>query len=125
MVRDAYRRCAVYHFVWKLERAARQLPAPARARASGDGGVVESIVAAGPKTYQGKASNVAQIESLLGCVQRLLGRVDARRLTVLDLGAGKALLTRAVYEASGRRVAVIALDRPSQSGRRERPSSVP
>ena len=66
VVRDAYRRCAVYHFVWKLERAARQLPAPARARASGDGGVVESIVAAGPKTYQGKASNVAQIESLLG-----------------------------------------------------------
>ena len=29
---------------------------------------------------------------------------------VLDLGAGKALLTRAVYEALGRKVAAVALD---------------
>ena len=59
-----------------------------------------------------KPTNRAQIESLLSCVCGLVPRIRQRGATplVLDLGAGKALLTRAVYEALGRCVATVALD---------------
>lgn len=113
-VQGVYRRCVVYSFVWKLERAARRLPVPRRViSASDEASVVDSIVDAGPKTYQRKPSNVAQIKALLGCVRCVLRRVRrpaTRRVAFLDLGAGKALLTRACYEASGRRAPAIALD---------------
>jgi hypothetical protein len=54
------------------------------------------------------------------CACGLVPRLVARGATplVLDLGAGKALLTRAVYEALGRKVAAVALDcRDGGSGR--------
>jgi hypothetical protein len=63
-----------------------------------------------------------QIESLVQRVCELVRVVAAQATSgtpdvtpplaplVLDLGAGKALFTRAVYEALGRRVAVVALD---------------
>ena len=45
-----------------------------------------------------------------------VGEREAKAL-VLDIGAGKALFTRAIYEALGRSVAVVALDSRKQSKR--------
>ena len=105
----------VYSFAWRLERVCRALPPPGVATAAfvGGGQVLENILADGPDTYQKKSSNRAQIESLLECVCSMLPRVLVREQAVpvvLDLGAGKALLTRAVYEALERRVPVVAFD---------------
>ena len=49
-------------------------------------------------TYQAKASNRVQVQSLVARVASLL----PSRCVILDLGAGKALFSRALYEAFGR-----------------------
>jgi len=74
--------------------------------------LLDEILTTGPDTYQKKVTNRLQIESLLECVCDLVHHVRGRgRIPlVLDIGAGKALFTRAVYEALDRSVAVIALD---------------
>ena len=111
----------VHSFAWRLERACCTLPAPREATETlREGGkLLEEILSTGPNTYQKKASNRAQIESLLNCVVGLLpwAQRGGRQAMVIDLGAGKALLTRAVYEALGRRVAVVALDCRRESKR--------
>ena len=133
-VRYCQQSLSIYYFSWRLDRACAQLPPPIDALGVLEGGtqVLEEILATGPNTYQKKPTNRAQIESLLDCVcelvpgvQRALSAVgggsgskpSGKPPLVLDLGAGKALLTRAVYEALDRRVACVALD-----SRHHRPS---
>lgn len=115
VVRHVYQSLAIYHFCHKIDRAYAALEVPmdawdAHPRAAA---VLDAIIATGPATFQAKATNRAQIESLVACVSGLVQEMRAKRKVdplVLDLGAGKALLTRAVYEVLDRRVAVIALD---------------
>ena len=113
--------CHVYSFAWRLERACRTLPVPREATEVHIRGseILSEILSTGPDTYQKKASNRAQIESLLDCVVGLLpwAQRGGRQAVVVDLGAGKALLTRAVYEALDRLVAVVALDCRSETKR--------
>lgn len=82
-------------------------------------------MASGPDTYQKKPTNRLQIESLMDITCRLVSRVQRRQTAVdaetatplvMDIGAGKALLTRAIYEALDRRVAAVALD--SRAGKK-------
>jgi hypothetical protein len=105
---------AIYHFAWRLDRAYKLLPPPVDATDAFPGGsaVIAEILGSGPDTFQSKPSNVAQIESLLNCVCNLISGIRKTGATplVLDIGAGKALFTRAVYEALERQVAVVALD---------------
>ena len=125
-VRRVYQSLAIYHFMWRLTRAYRALPPPEDACELHPRGaaLLDAIIATGPRTYQQKATNRAQIESLLHCVCGLVDEIDEMkgedslfRPLVLDIGAGKALFTRAIYEALGRRVAVVALDSRRQSAR--------
>lgn len=113
-VRTAHKWWTVHSFALRLELACCLLPAPLEATNSfrGGGKIIDSILSAGPNTYQKKASNLEQIVSLIDCVADLLPfvRRNSKAVAVVDLGAGKALLTRTVYEALERRVAVIALD---------------
>ena len=113
-VRMMYKYAAIYHFEWKLDRAYAKLTLPLDAVDSlpGASAVLDEILATGPDTYQKKTSNRLQIESLLECVCELVHSVRKNGKTpmVLDIGAGKALFTRAVYETLDRTVAVIALD---------------
>ena len=118
-VRGLHTVWAVHSFARRLELACRALPAPLDATAPLDGGgaVLAAVLAEGVDTFQRKPSNLAQIESLLECVCALLPAARARAPTaaVVDLGAGKALLTRAVYEALRRRVSVVAIDTRRES----------
>ena len=104
----------IYYFIWKLDRAYRQLPPPKDSLQLYPGAVeiLDEILASGPDTFQKKPTNRAQIESLMECVCGLVEEVQQTEATplVLDIGAGKALLTRAIYEAFQRSVAVVALD---------------
>ena len=125
-VRMVYKHAAIYNFVWRLDKAYASLSLPEDALDSfpGSSKILDDILDDGPDTYQKKVSNRLQIESLLDCVFGLVQHVrgnsktstssdsdsDSRKPIVLDIGAGKALFTRAVYEALDRRVAVIALD---------------
>jgi hypothetical protein len=113
-VRTVYKNVAVYHLAWRLDRAYARLTPPLDDLQSlpGSSIVLDKILATGPDTYQKKASNRLQIQSLLNCVCDLVHivRQKGRTPLVLDIGAGKALFTRAVYEALDRTVAVIALD---------------
>lgn len=122
-VRWQYQACSIVHFAWRLDRACSRLPPPVDALAVLPGGtaVLDDILAHGPDTYQKKPTNRAQIESLMECVCGLVPAVKQRGATplVLDLGAGKALLTRAVYEALGRTVATVALDCRDGGGGRD------
>lgn len=109
-VRWQYKKGYIYAFARKLDRAVAGLEPVGEATACYPGGeaLVDRILREGPDTFQKKQTNRRQIHSLLECVVTLLP-AGATEL-VLDLGAGKALLTRAVYEALGRRVPVAALD---------------
>jgi hypothetical protein len=113
-IRYAFQCISTYHFIWKLDRAYRQLPPPVDSLQLYPGGVeiLDEILASGPDTFQKKPTNRAQIESLMECVCGLVEEVQQTEATplVLDIGAGKALLTRAIYEALHRSVAVVALD---------------
>jgi len=113
-VRTIYKNMAIYHFAWKLDRVYKKLPAPIDATKVFTGGaeLLDDILANGPDTYQKKASNRLQIESLMDCVCSLVSdvRQTGAKPLVLDIGAGKALFTRAVYEALDREVSVVALD---------------
>ena len=113
-VRWQFQVCAILNFAWRLDRACSDLPSPTEQGASlpGSTAILENVLAGGPNTYQKKPTNRVQIESLLECIHRLVQELETRgaRPLVLDLGAGKALLTRVVYEALGRRVATVALD---------------
>lgn len=116
-VRHVYQSVLVYHFAWKIDRAYNLLDEPVDALELFPGGtdIIKDILATGPETFQSKPTNLAQIESLMDCVCSLVQTVResgtaAVTPLVLDIGAGKALLTRAIYEALGRKVAVVALD---------------
>jgi hypothetical protein len=117
-VRHIYQATAIYKFVWRLNRACSKLTPPLDAIGVYDGGtaILDDIIASGPVTFQQKPTNRAQIESLMECVCGLVGnvRLNGRTPLVLDIGAGKALFTRAVYEALDRQVAVVALDNRNQ-----------
>lgn len=113
-VRYTFQCVCTHHFAWRLDRAFNQLPPPEDSLLVFPGGVqvLDEILANGPDTFQKKPTNRAQIESLMECVCCLvedIRQTDAKPL-VLDIGAGKALLTRAIYEALDRTVAVVALD---------------
>lgn len=113
-VRYTFQCVCTYHFAWRLDRAYNQLPPPTDSLLVFPGGVevLDQILANGPDTFQKKPTNRAQIESLMECVCGLVEdvRQTQAKPLVLDIGAGKALLTRAIYEALGRTVAVVALD---------------
>ncbi|CAE8589756.1 unnamed protein product [Polarella glacialis] len=117
-VRQVYQAFAIYNFAFRLSRACRKLQLPIEAVGLYDGGaaILDEILATGPDTFQKKPTNRAQIESLMECVHGLVQGVkqNGRTPLVLDIGAGKALFTRAVYEALGREVAVVALDERHQ-----------
>jgi hypothetical protein len=115
-VRSIYRSIKIYKLAWRLDRAVHMLPPPIDALEvlPGCTAILDEILANGPDTYQKKPTNRAQIDSLLDCVSKLVSEVQQKNAAttplVLDIGAGKALLTRAVYEALDRQVAVVALD---------------
>jgi hypothetical protein len=121
-VRAIYQSLAIYKLAWRLDRAVQMLPPPIDALEVWPGctAVLDEILAHGPDTYQKKPTNRAQIDSLLNCVCQLVSEVQQHQQRnsggatitplVLDIGAGKALFTRAVYEALDRQVAVVALD---------------
>jgi hypothetical protein len=137
-IRNIYQSLAIYNFAWRLDRAFHRLPPPIDALEilPGASKVLDEILANGPDTYQKKPSNRLQIESLMDCVCKLVLNVqkDSSAATtstplvlnvqknssaattttttplVLDIGAGKALFSRALYEALDRQVAVVALD---------------
>jgi hypothetical protein len=119
-VRGIYQSLAIYNLALRLWLAVRSLPPPLDALDvfPGSSTVLEEILASGPDTFQKKPTNRAQIESLMDCVCKLVSDVQRNGANplVLDIGAGKALFTRAVYEALDRQVAVVALDsrRPHQ-----------
>jgi hypothetical protein len=114
-IRAIYQSLAIYNFAWRLDRAFHRMPPPIDALEvlPGASKVLDEILANGPDTYQKKTTNVHQIESLMDCVCKLIPDVQKNSATtplVLDIGAGKALFSRALYEALDRQVAVVALD---------------
>lgn len=113
-VRHIYQSLSIYHFAWRLDKAHKMLPAPKDAMEVYPSGreVLDEIMRTGPQTFQAKPTNRAQIESLMECVCNLVPGVRETGATplVLDIGAGKAMFTRAVYEALDRKVAAVALD---------------
>lgn len=118
-VRRLYQSLAVLNVAYRIEMLHASLapPAPAHEPLPGSGSLLRRILAEGPDTYQRKASNVVQVRSLLALVAGTVAEAGAG--CVLDVGAGKALLTRAVWEALGRRVACVALDSRAGGARDE------
>jgi hypothetical protein len=114
VVRHIYQGLSIYHFAWRLDNAYNMLPVAEDALELYPSGsdVLDKIIKAGPQTFQSKPTNRVQIESLMDCVCRLVPGIRETGATpmVLDIGAGKALFTRAVYEALDRKVATVALD---------------
>ena len=104
---------ATLAFVRRLRSACEKLPAPGAEIAGalpGSEKTLARILNSRSHTYQRKTTNVQQIHSLAAIVVHLVGRFQRAGLSVcvLDLGAGKALLARAVYELFERRVRVVA-----------------
>lgn len=96
------------HLVSLIGRAAAQLTtSDAQSIAPKSAALLGRVLAAQPLTFQSKATNTVQIQSLLARVAELVG--DTTPL-ILELGAGKALLARALYESFGRQLPVVALD---------------
>lgn len=96
-------------FTARVSQAAGQLPTGeplASTRESEP--LIRKLIAAQKLTFQSKLTNVAQVKSLVNCIEELVK--DRPSSIVVDLGAGKALLTRTVYEMLERKVAVVALD---------------
>jgi hypothetical protein len=113
-VRYVYQSLAIYQLAWRVDRTHSRLVPPVDAMAVMEGGdeILSAILASGPDTFQSKPSNRAQIHSLMDCVSDLVQHVRGTGVIpiVLDLGAGKALFTRAIYEALGRQVSAVAMD---------------
>ena len=127
IIRRLHKTLTIYQLAWRIEEAYSKLPPPLDALEfyPGSSKILEDVIANGPKTWQSKPKNVAQIKSLMNCVCQLVPVVVQRNIDinsasdnsittttplVLDIGAGKALFTRAIYEALDRKVAVVALD---------------
>ena len=77
--------------------------------------ILDDILSKGPSTFQAKPTNVVQIQSLVhyiatNLIPRIQHATGAIPSTILDIGAGKALLTRVLFEVLNRTVAVVALD---------------
>jgi hypothetical protein len=119
-VRHVYQCLSIYHFAWRLDCATNRLPVPQDALKLHPSGshILKEILATGPQTFQSKPTNRVQIESLMECVCSLVPGIvqqsGGATPLVLDVGAGKALFTRAVYEALDRKVAAVALDSRKQ-----------
>lgn len=114
-IRKVNQSLCIYHFAWKVDRAYNGLPLPKDALELYPNGetILDDILKDGPQTFQAKPTNRIQIESLMNCVcAQLVPEIqnEGAEPLVLDIGAGKALFTRAVYEALGRKVPVVALD---------------
>lgn len=113
-VRYVYQSLAIYQLAWRVDQTHRRLVPPVDAMTALEGGeeILISILASGPDTFQSKPSNRVQINSLMDCVSDLVQHVRRTGVSpmLLDLGAGKALFTRAIYEALGRQVAAVAMD---------------
>jgi hypothetical protein len=115
-VRHVYQCLSIYHFAWRLDVATNNLPVPKDALKLYPSGshILKDILETGPQTFQSKPTNRVQIESLMECVCSLVPGIvhqsGGATPLVLDVGAGKALFTRAVYEALDRKVAAVALD---------------
>jgi hypothetical protein len=115
-VRHVYQCLSIYHFAWRLDCATKTLPVPKDALKLHPSGshILKEILQTGPQTFQSKPTNRLQIESLMECVCSLVPGIvhqsGGATPLVLDVGAGKALFTRAVYEALDRKVAAVALD---------------
>ncbi|CAE8718383.1 unnamed protein product [Polarella glacialis] len=98
-------------FAAKIIRAASSLSTgDACSVAEGSETLLRRLLAAQKVSCQSRHTHIAQMQSLLARVTDLVGAADGDETSVLDLGAGKALFTRALYESFGRRVPVIALD---------------
>ena len=76
--------------------------------------VVDAVVAGGPDTYQKRQSHRLQVRALMARVAALGPRA------VVDLGAGKALLSRCCYEAFERKVPT-----PASETRQEQVAAAP
>jgi hypothetical protein len=115
-VRHVYQSLSIYHFAWRLDFATKTLPVPKDALKlhPSSSHILNEILQTGPQTFQSKPTNRVQIESLMECVCSLVPGIvhqsGGATPLVLDVGAGKALFTRAIYEALDRKVAAVALD---------------
>jgi len=99
----------ILDFTARVARVAGQLPTGGPLPSTRDSEpLIRKLIAAQTLTFQSKATNVAQLKSLLSCVEELV--TNRPSSIVLDLGAGKALFTRSVYEMLQRQVPVVALD---------------
>lgn len=123
LVRKVYQTVFILYFAFKLERVCSMFPEPDGDLQTLEGGMqtLNTILAAGPNTYQKKHTNLLQIESLMECVSKLVPRVTrgGAKPLILDIGAGKALLSRAIYETFDRKVSVVALDNRPMSRKDE------
>ena len=110
LVRTFFQYTQLLHLAYRIVILSSSLPAPSlqHSKLPNSRPLIDGILQAGPDTYQKKETNVLQIQSLLSLVTAQIASHPI--LTVLDIGAGKALFTRAVYEALSRRVVCIAFD---------------
>jgi hypothetical protein len=117
-VRWFYQSSVLLWFAYKVTRVHRALPAVQEMHdpMPGSRAILDEILRAGPDTYQKKESNVIQIQSLLSLVTSLVAEAGAA--AVVDIGAGKALFTRAVFEVCTH-VRVIAYDNRAGSSKDE------
>lgn len=123
---------AIYRLAYRLDRVVAALSEPVDATHPHPDAVaaLDGILSSAdcPDTFQRKETNIIQIESLVGCVCTLVHDVEVTingdgnynsskshiSPLVLDIGAGKALFTRAVYETLRRKVPCVAFDRRHQ-----------
>jgi hypothetical protein len=113
-VRQMYQAIFILYFAYKLESVCSRFTDPQDELQLFEGGrqILNDILTTGPDTYQKKHTNLLQIESLMECVSNLIPLVSCNGVkpVIIDIGAGKALLTRALYEAFHRQISVVALD---------------
>ena len=120
-IRKLYQHMAIYRLIHRIDRAVEALPEPIDASDAHPDAVaaLDSILSSkdSPDTFQKKETNRTQIESLVRRVCDLVEEVESGDYgtscspLILDVGAGKALFTRAVYETLDRRVPCVAFDR--------------
>ncbi|GMH72531.1 hypothetical protein TrVE_jg12570 [Triparma verrucosa] len=105
-LRQLYKTFSIFLFLFNLSQVPLTPVIDDLDEVPGARTLIGEILSTGPDTYQKKSSNVSQIASLLGLVSELLDGASS----VVDIGAGKALYTRAIYEMGKRRIPTIALD---------------
>eukprot|EP00520_Triparma_pacifica_P009615 CAMPEP_0118655052 /NCGR_PEP_ID=MMETSP0785-20121206/12716_1 /TAXON_ID=91992 /ORGANISM="Bolidomonas pacifica, Strain CCMP 1866" /LENGTH=427 /DNA_ID=CAMNT_0006547751 /DNA_START=33 /DNA_END=1313 /DNA_ORIENTATION=+ len=109
-VRQLYKTFSIYNFLFNLKEIPLTPIVDDLDELPGVNKIIGEVLKNGPDTYQKKSSNVRQIASLLSIVSEVLGSGTNLASSVVDLGAGKALYTRLIYEISNRNIPTIALD---------------